>query len=742
MTVHQFLSHFPSAKKTGPREWLVSSPTRRDSDPSLSVKEVDGGKILLNDFGGASTEEVVAAMGLQMSDLMGEDDPQGPRAAPDPSDRSAKPPSEEYHYTDEDGRLAHRTVRFYEWKRGEWKKSFRQHRRTESGWDPKLGDGPLYLYRLPEVRAAVGAGETVLLVEGEKDAETCRARGFTATTSPMGAGKWRPEFSRMLEGARLVVLPDNDGPGERHAEKVRLHAQTYAASVAVVPLPGLPDGGDVTDWFRLGNTADDLRALVTDAAEAPPEPPAPLPPTVLVRRPLYDLPQVSPDAVRAMPSFVRTACGHYRTHAEREVMLNAALAVLSGLLPNVRVEHYDRPYAPHLMLGVVARAGGGKGLLEHAKWLGRETDRSVRTKARMAASLWDMKRGLLKRGEVMPDPRPFEKAYFLPANASKSWLLRAVDACGETAGIFETEIDTLVGANVQEWGDFTDLIRKAFHHEQYAVGRVGGGGGDLLVIDEPMLAMGVSGTWDQFERLFGENRQNGFFSRFCFHVSNVRTGYRSQRPGSAAERRDWFHTASAEVHRMYKALRGRPEDLRVTLSEAQWDLVDAAFEPEYERAQGGPLGTTLPGVVQRHTLMAARLAAVLTVLRAWDHGIPLHDDSHLALRPTDHDLSLALHVASVWYAHAHALLTQLSDGPETAGPLAQVPADALDLYRRLPASFAENDVRDLVAGERPGRALLRDLQRAGLALRQGDRWRPVHHADEPEAFDPDLVTDG
>jgi hypothetical protein len=57
--------------KPHPREnrWTACSPTREDKSPSLSIRELDDGRLLLHDFGGASVDEVVAAVGLDLSDL-------------------------------------------------------------------------------------------------------------------------------------------------------------------------------------------------------------------------------------------------------------------------------------------------------------------------------------------------------------------------------------------------------------------------------------------------------------------------------------------------------------------------------------------------------------------------------------------------------------------------------------------------------------------------------------------------
>jgi len=123
-------------------------------------------------------------------------------------------------------------------------------------------------YRLPEVIRAVQSGETVYIVEGEKDADTLHRHGFTATTNPNGAGSWpkSDDFNRPFQGAHVVILPDNDEPGRKHAEKVAEVLCNWARTIKIVYLPGLPEQEDVTYWFESGGTAHELKAIVERSA--------------------------------------------------------------------------------------------------------------------------------------------------------------------------------------------------------------------------------------------------------------------------------------------------------------------------------------------------------------------------------------------------------------------------------------------------------------------------------------------
>jgi hypothetical protein len=49
--------------------YTASCPAHEDKSPSLALRELDDGRILLHCFGGCSTDAVLGAIGLEMTDL-------------------------------------------------------------------------------------------------------------------------------------------------------------------------------------------------------------------------------------------------------------------------------------------------------------------------------------------------------------------------------------------------------------------------------------------------------------------------------------------------------------------------------------------------------------------------------------------------------------------------------------------------------------------------------------------------
>src|SRR5215208_507945 len=117
-----------------------------------------------------------------------------------------------YDYLGTDEELLYQVIRFAP-------KTFRQRRPDgKGGWSWSLNGVQRVPYRLPELLAA-DKQAPVYVAEGEEDVDRLRALGLMSTTNSEGAGKWRDELSEYLRDRNVVILPDNDEPGHRHAQQ-------------------------------------------------------------------------------------------------------------------------------------------------------------------------------------------------------------------------------------------------------------------------------------------------------------------------------------------------------------------------------------------------------------------------------------------------------------------------------------------------------------------------------------------
>jgi hypothetical protein len=169
-----------------------------------------------------------------------------------------------YYYPDDNGVVKARKVR----PRSGKPKCFWQHLDHRGEWVKTKGDAPRLLYRLPELREALANEHPVLIVEGEKDVDSAYRIGLPATCNPDGATgqKWRRADSEVLRGADIVIIPDHDEEGHKHANLIAQTSLGIAKRVRILTLakhwPECPKGGDISDWLAAGHTREELDVLI------------------------------------------------------------------------------------------------------------------------------------------------------------------------------------------------------------------------------------------------------------------------------------------------------------------------------------------------------------------------------------------------------------------------------------------------------------------------------------------------
>jgi hypothetical protein len=226
------------------------------------------------------------------------------------------------------------------WNKPDGSKDIRPLARDDDGrW--RLGGmpAPRPLYRLPELLAAPH-DQPVVVVEGEKCADAAARCGLLATTSSGGANAARRTDWRPLAGRQVILLPDNDEPGEQYASDVATLALAVgAAEVRIVHLatfaPDLPLGGDLADvladerWCGIGpggaaEPEDFRRWVLARAAEVPPWQP-PTNADDLAYRPFPV--EVLPEPFRAFVESTARAFGCDTSYLAVPLLVSAAAAI-------------------------------------------------------------------------------------------------------------------------------------------------------------------------------------------------------------------------------------------------------------------------------------------------------------------------------------------------------------------------------------------------------------------------------
>jgi hypothetical protein len=234
------------------RDTELLCPAHDDHNPSLKVREGDNGKPIAKCWSrGCSYEQIVANINWE------------PRS--DEEWTPFGPAVEIYDYVNEHGTLLYQVCRTAD-------KQFPQRQpdaTSKSGWRWKLDGITPVPYHLPRVIAAIGAGETVYVAEGEKDVHALERAGAVATCNSGGAGNWRDtDSSYLVSAVEVDIVADLDEAGFKHARKVSTSIRQAAnGDGPVFRLLQPAAGKDPYDHFAAGFGIDDLLEL--DAAPPP-----------------------------------------------------------------------------------------------------------------------------------------------------------------------------------------------------------------------------------------------------------------------------------------------------------------------------------------------------------------------------------------------------------------------------------------------------------------------------------------
>lgn len=252
MTLQELITYFEVARKNSNASYQCKCPVHKDDKASLTITD-RGGKLLLHCHAGCDTGSILGAVGLSFKDL-GNYEPPKWRERLEYGQK--KHIEAVYDYKAADGKYLYSKVRF-EGKEIRYITIDRENDR----YDYCKTAGIATLYRLPELIKAIRAGYPVYIVEGEKDVETLRKSGYTATTAG-GVNDWKKEYAHYFTGAKVVILPDNDGPGLKLKDRIIKDLRYYAHSIRWT-ITSETEKGDVTDYLQKeGHSKEELKQLV------------------------------------------------------------------------------------------------------------------------------------------------------------------------------------------------------------------------------------------------------------------------------------------------------------------------------------------------------------------------------------------------------------------------------------------------------------------------------------------------
>ena len=431
---------------------------------------------------------------------------------------------------------------------------------------------------------------------------------------------------------------------------------------------------------------------------------------------IFNTPKIPTEVYSQLPEILRESCEMFADAIEKDVFLIGVITVISGCLPNIQGIYFDEPVSAHLYAFITAPAGSGKGKLKWAKYFGLKihktmVQQSIREKEAYEQEMENYNNLNKNQRQGVERPRePKRKMFYIPANSSASAFIQALSDNDFKGIIFETEADTLAGTLKQDWGNFSDVLRKAFHHESTNMFRRKDN--EHIEVEDPHLAIVLSGTPKQVHNMMPDV-ENGLFSRFLYYAfedySDFKNPFISHRKVNYT---DFFENKGEQIYELYQTLIDQPSPMEFRFTAEQGEVFTQQFNTLYKRNRM-LLGNDFNANSRRLGLITFRIAMVLRTLGILEDG-----DYSNPLICNETDFQTAIQIAFTLEKHAIAVFQNL--------PNNDLKGVKLKFYNALPDNFNRQGylsvAKDLDIKEKTAEKYIGQFKEIGLLQHEHNNY--------------------
>lgn len=306
-----------------------------------------------------------------------------------------------------------------------------------------------------------------------------------------------------------------------------------------------------------------------------------------------------PDSVyKNLPEILKESSNIFTDRYEKDVFLLGALGVLSGCFHNLYATNAvdKKNVAVNLLIFIIAPPASGKGVLKYSKKLVDEIKNTFAVSSKVLGSK--------NTGKLL-----------IPANSSASGLIQLLRQNNGVGIMIESEIDTLVNANKQDWGNYSDILRNSFENERVSLYRKTEK--EYIELDNLKLALAISGTPGQFKTLMS-SVENGLFSRGCYYLfDNTGSSLTCFGRMNSTKNIDVHFADFAKIANDYYNLHLSHDKIEVSFNQQQLTEIQTRLNSEFQRIVIFP---ELKANIKRSFTIALKIASLLTFLKECESG--------------------------------------------------------------------------------------------------------------------------
>ena len=364
-------------------------------------------------------------------------------------------------------------------------------------------------------------------------------------------------------------------------------------------------------------------------------------------------PYISESVYNALPLMLKEASSVFKGR-ERDVFLTSALSAVSGGLHNVYGLYADDKVYPNLFSFVIAPPASGKGSMKYAKQLGEcyhdflfNKSKEALKEYKRAKKIFDIKLKKAKTDqaiEALIEPEePKATFFFIPGDTSSAMIIKLLEANNGAGCICETEADTITKTFNQDWGGYSDVLRKGFHAEPITKSRLTNL--EYSEIKEPKFSLTMTGTPNQVNSL-ATSVEDGLFSRIMFYSYISEPVWKNTYTSNLSKsKKAMFEKYSADLCEKFKSDVPR----KFTMTEEQGAKLDNFFSDAHAH-NIALYSQSASGITFRLGLMCFKIAMVLSAVRS--------DDTEMICSDEDFNTAFKL-VGEVYMPHAMTMLNKV-----------------------------------------------------------------------------------
>ena len=386
-----------------------------------------------------------------------------------------------------------------------------------------------------------------------------------------------------------------------------------------------------------------------------------------------------------LPCILQHGAAALQDRREKDIFITGALAIISGCMRNVIGLYRGKEQYSNLFVFIIAPAASGKGALTYSKQLGDKYHDKLVEASLKAKKIYDQEMAAYKRAimnpktnikDLEPPEEPPFKVLFIPANNSSARIIQHLKE-GDEQGIFcETEADTMGNVLKQDWGSYSDLLRKSFHHEPISYSRKTNK--EWVELKKPRLSVALAGTPGQVEGLI-KSAEDGLFSRFIFYTFKsdalwVNAGPTMDGVNLSKHYEDLSIKVLAFVEFLFMQ-----DKINFELIPSQWDRLNI-FGDECLNTLSTFISEDMSSTSKRLGLILFRICMVLTTLRYFDNG-----ETSTTFICTDEDFETALQMTKVYQEHSVFMFKELPKNATVTDKILKA------FYDALPAKFRRKE---------------------------------------------------